>query len=67
MPCRVRNRNATKKYLEILSFRHFSKFVTFTTDGDDYRNKVIKDSIDVSVVLDMECVDVFTQCITPGV
>ena len=53
----VRNRNATKKYLEILSFRHLSKYVTFTTDGQDNRNKELRNKIDVSVVLDVECVD----------
>jgi len=36
--------------------------MTFMTDGDDFRNKVLRDKIDVSVVLDMECVDMFTQC-----
>ena len=60
-PCGVRNRNAKERYLEILSFQHFAKFTTFTTDGDDFRNKVLKDKIDVSVVLDLECVDMFTQ------
>lgn len=38
--CGVRNRNAKERYLEILSFQHFEKFTTFTTDGDDFRNKV---------------------------
>jgi len=56
----VRNRNAKDRYLEILSFQHFAKFTTFTMDGDDFRNKVLRDKIDVSVVLDMECVDMFT-------
>lgn len=32
--------------------------MTFTSDGEDYRNKVLKNKIDVSVVLDMECVDI---------
>jgi hypothetical protein len=27
---------------------------TFTKDGDDFRNKVIKNKIDVSIVLDLE-------------
>jgi hypothetical protein len=58
----VRNRNAKERYLEILNFQHFAKFTTFTTDGDDFRNKVLKDKIDVSVVLDLECVDIFMQC-----
>ena len=57
VPCGVRNRNAKERYLEILKFQHFANFVTFTTDGDDFRNKVLKDKIDVSVVLDLECVD----------
>ncbi|WP_235832513.1 hypothetical protein [Acetivibrio mesophilus] len=60
-PCGVRNRNAKERYLEILNFQHFAKFTTFTTDGDDFRNKVLKNKIDVSVVLDLECVDMFTQ------
>ena len=62
VPCGVRNRNAKERYLEILSFQHFAKFTTFTTDGDDFRNKVLKNKIEVSVVLDLECVDIFTQC-----
>lgn len=57
--CGVRNRNAKERYLEILSFQHFAKFTTFTMDGDDFKNKVLKDKIDVSVVLDLECVDMF--------
>lgn len=36
--------------------------MTFTTDGDDFSNKVLKNIIDISVVLGMECVDMFTQC-----
>lgn|GEM_PF-1407162 len=58
----VCNRNAKERYLEILSFQHFAKFTTFTTDGDDFRNKELRNKIDVSVVLDMECVDMFAQC-----
>jgi len=63
VPCGVRNRNAKERYLEILNFQHFAKFTTFTTDGDDFRNKVLKNKIEVSVVLDLECVDMFTQWI----
>jgi hypothetical protein len=60
--CGVRNRNAKERYLEILNFQHFARYTTFTTNGDDFKNKVLKNKIDVSVVLDMECVDMFTQC-----
>lgn len=55
----MRSRNAKKRYVEILCFQHFARYMTFTTDGDDFRNKVLRDKIDVSVVLDMECVDMF--------
>jgi len=58
----VRNRNAKERYLEILNFQHFANFVTFTTDGDNFRNKEFRYKIDVSVVLDLECVDMFIQC-----
>ena len=58
------NRNAKERYLEILSFQHFAKFTTFTTDGDDFRNKELRNKIDASVVLDMECVDMFKQCLS---
>lgn len=61
MSCGVRN--AKERYLEILSFQHFAKFITFTTDGEDFSNKVLKNKIEVSVVLDLECVDMFTQWI----
>jgi hypothetical protein len=37
--------------------------MTFTADGEDYRNKVLKNKIDVSVVLDMEYVDMFNACL----
>ena len=59
----MRNRNAKERYVEILSFQHFARYMTFTTDGDDFRNKVVRDKIDVSVVLDMECVDMFNPCL----
>jgi len=58
----VRNRNTKERYLEILNFQHFAKFTTFTTDGEDFRNKELRNKIDVSIVLDMECVDMFAQC-----
>ena len=54
----MRSRNTKERYVEILSFQHFKRFMTFTSDGEDYRNKVLKNKIDVSVVLDMECVDI---------
>ncbi|WP_283942779.1 hypothetical protein [Paenibacillus konkukensis] len=36
--------------------------MTFTADGNDFKNKVLKDKIEVSVVLDLDldvgCVDI---------
>ena len=54
---RMRNRNAKERYVEILNFQHLTNYVTFTKDGDDFRNKELRNKIEVSVVLDMECVD----------
>ncbi|EII6750001.1 hypothetical protein LHT69_000752 [Clostridioides difficile] len=47
---------ATKtNYVEILNFRHFFKNIVFTSEGDKIRNKEIKNYINVSVVVDIEC------------
>ena len=47
---------ATKtNYVEILNFRHFFKHIVFTSEGDKIRNKEIKNYINVSVVVDIEC------------
>ena len=45
----------TKNYVEILNFRHFFKHMVFTSEGDKIRNKEIKNYINVSVVVDIEC------------
>lgn len=45
----------TKNYVEILNFRHFFKHIVFTSEGDKIRNKEIKNYINVSVVVDIEC------------
>lgn len=47
---------ATKKnYVEILNFRHFHRHMVFINDGEKLRNKEIKNYINVSVVVDIEC------------
>lgn len=43
------------EFVEILSFRHFFKHIVFTGEGDKIRNKEIKNYINVSVVVDIEC------------
>ena len=55
--CRDYSVDTKKNYVEILNFRHFFKHMVFTGDGEKYRNKVIKDYINVSVVVDIECGD----------
>lgn len=50
-----------ERYLEILNFQHFARYMTFKRDGDDFRNKGLRNKIDVSVVLDMS-VDMFNVC-----
>lgn len=59
----MRNRDAKERYIEILSFQHIARYTTFTRDGDDFRNKVLRDKIDVSDVLDMGCADMFNACV----
>lgn len=53
----MRNKNAKERYVEILNFQHFTRYVTFTKDGDDFSNKRLRNKIEVSVVLDTGCVD----------
>ncbi|MCK9218085.1 MAG: hypothetical protein M0P77_09250 [Firmicutes bacterium] len=53
----MRNRNAKERYVEILNFQQFTRYVTFTKDANNFRSKELKNKIEVSVVLDMECVD----------
>nr|WP_254904797.1 hypothetical protein [Clostridium tyrobutyricum] len=49
---------ATKKtYVEILDFKHFLKHIVFIENDDKSRNKEIKNYINVSVVVDIECGD----------
>ncbi len=66
----MRNRNATNRYVEILCFQYFTGFTTFSIDGADIKNKVLKDKIEVSVVLDLSldggCVDMWVILICPN-
>ena len=53
------NSVATKRNLvEILRFRYFSRHVVFDAEGDKFRNKRIEDYITVSVVIDMEYIQI---------
>ena len=43
------------KFVELLSFRHFERFFTFTKSDRKTYKKAISDGVNVSVVLDMVC------------
>lgn len=47
----------SRRYLEVYSFQHPAKYFSFVQDDGDYKNKVLRDSIKVSVVLDLKWVD----------
>jgi len=53
----VRGRNTTNRYVEVLNYQYSAKYASFTIDGSDFRNKVLKDKIEVSIVLDLKWVD----------
>ena len=44
------------RFLEVLNYQYSAKYASFTTDGKDYRNKVLNDKIEVSIVLDLKWV-----------
>lgn len=46
-----------RKYLKVLDYQYSAKYASFTTDGKDYRNKVLNDKVEVSIVLDLKWVD----------
>lgn len=43
------------KFVELLSFRHFERFFTFSKSDRKTYKKAISDGVNVSVVLDMVC------------
>lgn len=53
----MRGRNMSGRYLEVLNYQYSAQYASFTTDGNDIRNKVLKDKIEVSIVLDLKWVD----------
>lgn len=53
----MRGRNISSRHLEVLNYQYSAKYVSFTTDGKDYRNKVLNDKTEVSIVLDLKWED----------
>jgi len=46
----------SRRYLEVLNYQYSVKYYVFYDAGRDFRNKVLKDRIDVSIVLDLKWV-----------
>jgi len=46
-----------EKYTEIMSFDLFYKHFVFNIDDDGYREKVLKDYLQVRLVINLECGD----------
>jgi hypothetical protein len=53
----VRGKDISGRYLEVLNYQYSAKYASFTTDCSDFRNKILKDKIEVSIVLDLKWVD----------
>ena len=49
--------DTTKNYIEILDFKHFFKHMVFVYDDNKMLNKVIKNYVNVYVIVDIECGD----------
>lgn len=53
----MRGRNTLQGFVEILNFRHFADYVVFEQIGKKEKNKSIRSWVSVSVVVELECVD----------
>ena len=55
VPHRMCGVGTKETYLEIFYFMQFYKHIVFTSEGDKIPNKEIKNYINVSVAVDIEC------------
>lgn len=51
--------SSTSNFVEILRFKHYFQKIYFVPEGENYRNKVIKNHILVRVVIDLGCGNTF--------
>ena len=56
--CGVRNRDMSRRYLEVYSYQYSAKYFSFAQDESEYNNKVLSDTIKISVVLDLKWGDI---------
>ncbi len=47
----------SSRYVEVLNHQYTAKYVSFTEAGKDYRNKILNDKIEVSIIIDLEWID----------
>ena len=52
---RERMSTTSEGFVELLSFRHFERFFTFSKSDRKTYKKAISDGVNVSLVLDMVC------------
>ncbi len=45
------------RYLEVLNYQYSAKYSSFNIEENDFRSKILKDKIEVSIVLDLKWVD----------
>ena len=51
----------SRRYLEAYRFQYSAKYFSFEKDDSDYKNKVLRHTIKVSVVLDLRWVDMRSE------
>jgi hypothetical protein len=39
----------SRRYVEVLNYQYSAKYASFTTNGKDYRNKVLKENVKIFV------------------
>ena len=52
-------KNSTSNFVEILRFKHYIQKIYFVPEGENYRNKVIKNHVLVRVVVNLGCGNTF--------
>lgn len=45
------------RYLEVLNYQYSAQYASFNIEENDFRSKILKDKIEVSIVLDLKWVD----------
>ena len=54
----MRNRTISSRYVEILCFQYFERYNTFSQNSGNGKKKIVSNTIEVSVIIEVECVDI---------